>query len=78
MSIVSIDLFEELVEIIQEHVSNYDIRVLIYGDLIDLFESRGPDSLEEFYNNGLDEAFDAAYEESHPHNEDDFQENEED
>lgn len=78
MSLRGIDLFEEFAEIIQEHVSNTDVRVLIYSDLIDLFESRGTDSLEEFYQSGLDEAFDTAYEENHPHSEDDFYENEDD
>lgn len=57
-------LFSLIIETIQDHVDDDNVRQAVYDELIDHFEDRDCDGLSECL--GEDEAFDAAYREKYP------------
>lgn len=61
-------MFGEIIEFLQETIEDEDVRKEIYLGLIDIFENRDCDTLDEC--KGEDEAFDEAFEELHPSDED--------
>ncbi len=65
-------IFEDIIHVLKETVPDYETRVEIYGGLIEIFENADCDNLYEVLNE--DHAFDAAYFELHP-DEDELKEN---
>lgn len=61
-------MFGEIIEFLQETIEDDDVRKELYMGLIDIFENRDCDTLYEC--KGEDEAFDEAFEELHPDDDD--------
>jgi hypothetical protein len=57
-------LFGNLIDIMMEHIPDKDMRVALYMDMIEAFENRDCDTLDECY--GHDPAFDIAWRETYP------------
>ena len=52
-------IFSGIIEVLQEHVDDFDVRRDVYEELINLFEDADCDTLDEAV--GEDPAFDAAW-----------------
>jgi hypothetical protein len=59
-------LFRHLVEILQDNVDDEKVRVEVYREFIDIFESLDCENLKELYEETDDPAFDSAYSELYP------------
>jgi hypothetical protein len=64
-------LMSDIIATIQENVDDHDIRVQIYVDIINAFEDKDADTLDECLDE--DEAFDEAYTEVHPESDEDYE-----
>ena len=67
-------IFSEIIHTLKESVPEYETRVEIYNNLIEVFENHDCDTLHECLDE--DRAFDDAYFELHPdeeNNDDDFE-----
>jgi hypothetical protein len=56
-------LFRNLIEVIQDNVDDESVRVEIYREMIDLFETMDCENLKELYEETDDAAYDTAYHE---------------
>lgn len=63
-------LFRNLIEVIQDNVDDESVRVEIYREMIDLFETMDCENLKELYEETDDAAYDTAYAELYPESKD--------
>ena len=63
-------LFRNLIEVIQDNVDDESVRVEIYREMIDLFETMDCENLKELYEETDDGAYDTAYSELYPESKD--------
>ena len=59
-------LFRQLINILQDNVDDEEVRVEVYREFIDIFESMDCENLKELYEETDDSAFDTAYVELYP------------
>ena len=64
-------LFRNLIEVIQDNVDDESVRVEIYREMIDLFETMDCENLKELYEETDDNSYDIAYSELYPDLKDD-------
>ena len=65
------DYFRNLIEVIQDNVDDESVRVEIYREMIDLFETMDCENLKELYEETDDNSYDIAYSELYPDLKDD-------
>lgn len=64
-------LMSEIIEAIQNNVDDDEVRTQIYAEIIEAFEDKDADTLDECLDE--DPAFDEAYRELHPESDEDYE-----